>query len=146
MKIISPSFGNNEMIPAEYTCDGADVNPTLKFIDVPEDIKSLALIVDDPDAPGKTWTHWVVLNIPPETEEIHEDSVPEGSLLAINDFGHTQWGGPCPPLGTHRYRFRLYALDGEPDFEEDMTSSEIEEAIKPHVIDEASLVGLYSRE
>jgi len=146
MRITSPAFSNNEMIPAEYTCDGADINPTLKFEDVPEDIKSLALIVDDPDAIGKTWTHWVVLNIPPETTEIHEDSVPSEAILAMNDFGHTQWGGPCPPGGTHRYRFKLYALDGEPELEEDMTTSEIEEAIKPHVIDEAILIGLYSRE
>ena len=146
MKITSPAFNNNEMIPAEYTCDGEDINPTLRFTDVPEDIKSLALIVDDPDAVGKIWSHWVVLNIPPETEEIHEDSVPAGSILAMNDFGHTQWGGPCPARGTHRYRFKLYALDGEPEFDEDMTTSEIEEAMKPHVIDEASLVGLYSRD
>jgi len=146
MRITSPAFSNNEMIPAEYTCDGADVNPTLRFEDVPEDIKSLALIVDDPDAVGKTWAHWIVLNIPPDIREIHEDSVPEHAVLAMNDFGHTQWGGPCPPRGVHRYHFKLYALDETPELEEDMTLDEIEEALKPHIVDEAMLVGLYSRE
>ncbi len=146
MRITSPAFGHNEMIPAEYTCDGEDVNPTLMFEDVPEDIKSLALIVDDPDAPGKTWTHWIVLNISPDADGIHEDSVPEESILVMNDFGSTHWGGPCPPRGIHRYRFKLYALDGEPEFEEDMTILEIEEAIKPHVVEEAMLIGLYTRE
>ena len=105
---------------------------------------SLALIVDDPDAPAGDWVHWTVWNISPETVEITEGSPPSG-VEGTTDFGKTGWGGPCPPSGTHRYFFKLYALDQELDLDSSATKSEIETAITGHVLDKAELVGLYER-
>ncbi len=146
LTIKSPAFSEKERIPSEYTCDGEDVNPPLVFENVPDDARSLALIVEDPDSPGKTWTHWVVFNIPPEIIAIQEDSVPTGSEEAMTDFGKIGYGGPCPHSGTHRYHFRLYALDITLSLTEDVTHEEILNAIEGHILDEAVLVGLYSRE
>lgn len=113
MKITSPSFQENAFIPSKYTCDGENINPPLVISDVSADAKSLALIVDDPDAPVGTFVHWLVWNIPPRVGEIKEGSLPEGSIQGTNDFGKKEYGGPCPPSGTHRYFFRLYALNQE---------------------------------
>jgi len=110
-QITSPVFENNGFIPKKYTCDGVDINPQLLIANVPSETKSLALIVDDPDAPAGTWVHWVVWNISPQTHEIKENSVPNGANQGLNDFRKRSYGGPCPPSGTHRYFFKLYALD-----------------------------------
>ncbi len=144
--IKSPAFSERERIPSAYTCDGEDVNPPLVFENVPDDARSLTLIVEDPDAPGKTWVHWVVFNIPPEVTHIDEDSVPPRATEAMTDFGKTGYGGACPPSGTHRYYFRLYALDTVLDLTEDVRLDEIKHAMKNHILAEAELVGLYSRE
>ena len=133
-------------IPSEHTCDGEDISPPLLFENVPEDSQSLALIVEDPDAPGKTWVHWVVVNIEPHTSKVWEDSVPTGGMEAVTDFGHAGWGGPCPPSGPHRYHFKLYALDCVLDVTEDIMRSEVEHAMEGHIIEKAELTGIYSRE
>ena len=146
MKISSPEFENGGAIPKKYTCDGADVNPPLVFEDVPDGVGSLVLIVDDPDATAKTWVHWVVYNISPETVEIEEDSVPPGALQGHTDFGEALYGGPCPPDGVHSYHFKLYALDVEElELPEGDSFERIEEAMQNHIMETAELVGEYSR-
>ena len=142
MKLTSPAFGNQEMMPSKFTCDGQDMNPPLIIEDVPTGAKSLTLIVDDPDAPNKTWTHWVVYDMP-IIEQIEENSVP--GKEAGNDFGQKEYGGPCPPSGTHRYFFRLYALDTELNLQEAGPRDEVEDAMKGHVLEQAELVGLYEK-
>lgn len=145
MKITSREFKNNEKIPSKYTCEGEDVNPPLDFSGVPEDAKSLALIVDDPDAPAKTWVHWVVFNIPPDVTEIDEDTVPEDALLGRTDFGNKSYGGPCPPSGTHRYFFKLYALDSMLDLESGASKQDVLDAMNGRIIEKAELIGIFTR-
>jgi hypothetical protein len=144
-KISSPAFQNNGDIPQKYTCDGIDVNPPLKIDNVPSETKSLALIVDDPDAPMGTWVHWVVWNIDPKTAEIQEDAVPKGALLGVNDFRKNDYGGPCPPSGRHRYFFKLYALDRILNLGMTAKKADIESAMKGHILSEAQIIGLYAR-
>jgi Raf kinase inhibitor-like YbhB/YbcL family protein len=144
-KIISPAFEQNGQIPAKYTCDGDDVNPPLRVENVPPSAKSLALIVDDPDAPGRTWVHWVIWNISHSTGEIEEDSVPKGAAQGINDFRKNSYGGPCPPSGTHRYFFKLYAIDTVLQLGTGSTKSDLEVAMRGHIAGQAELVGLYRR-
>ena len=143
MKITSPAFGHNQLIPKKYTCQGEDSNPLLKISDIPEGTETLALIVDDPDAPGKTWVHWVLYNIEP-ANQIEEDSVP--GQQGLNDFGRLDYGGPCPPSGTHRYFFKLYALDIELVVSEGLRKRDIEEAMSNHILAKAELMGLYKKE
>lgn len=146
LQITSPAFEHKGVIPSDYTCDGEDVNPPLFFSNVPEETQSFALIVEDPDAPGKTWVHWIVFNINPHTTHINEDSVPEGAIEAVTDFGQTGYGGPCPPSGPHRYSFKLFALNSMLDLTEDVTREEIEHAMERHIIEKTELIGIYSRE
>lgn len=143
MKISSPAFQHNEKIPKKYTCDGDNINPPLNFDDFPEDTKQLALIVDDPDAPGKTWVHWVVYKMP-VILHVDENSVP--ATQGINDFGSKSYGGPCPPSGQHRYYFKLYALDTKMDLDEGIVKEELLNAMKGHILEVAELIGLYSRQ
>jgi len=138
----SPAFENNGFIPSKYTCDGEDVNPPLRIEGIPEGTKTLALIVDDPDAPMGTWDHWIVWNIPP-VEEIKEDSVP--GVEGLNDFNKHSYGGPCPPSGTHRYFFKVYALDTELDLSPNARKEDLEKAMEGHILAKGELVGLYSR-
>lgn len=145
MKIESPVFQNNQQIPSKYTCDGENVNPPLQFLDIPEATKSLVLIVDDPDAPGGVFVHWVVFNIDPEIRSIAENSVPDGVIEGMTSFGNKGYGGPCPPFGTHRYFFKLYALDKKLDLNENASKKEIETAMASHVLAQAELIGLYQR-
>jgi Raf kinase inhibitor-like YbhB/YbcL family protein len=145
LSIASPAFSHNGMIPSKYTCDGADVNPPLSIGNIPEKSWSLALVVDDPDAPVGTWVHWVVWNIGPGTKVIPENSVPKGALQGTNDFRKQSYGGPCPPSGTHRYFFKLYALDASLSLKSGATKAQLEEAIKGHVLAQAELIGLYRR-
>lgn len=146
MSITSKAFVDRGRIPSIYTCDGEDINPPLEFHDIPEDAISLVLIVEDPDSVGKKWTHWVVFNINPHTTVIHEDSVPLDATETVTDFGKMGYGGPCPASGTHRYCFRLFALDISLDTNEDITRDEIDEMLSGHVLEQAELIGLYSRE
>ena len=145
MEISSPAFENNHAIPKIYTCDGKNINPSLLFSNIPQRAKNLALIVDDPDAPAGTWVHWIVFNIPTTTKEIAENSVPAGSTLGITSFGKPGYGGPCPPSGTHRYFFKLYALDTIIDASRKTTKAILEAEIQGHIIDQAETIGLYQR-
>jgi hypothetical protein len=144
MKLTSPAFEDKAMIPSEYTCDGDDISPELSIADVPANAKSLVLICDDPDAPAGTWDHWIVFNIPPATKSIPKGKEPEGTA-GKNSWGKTGYGGPCPPSGTHRYFFKLYALDTLLDLPEGASKADIESAMKDHVLEEAQLMGKYAR-
>jgi len=145
MIITSDTFEPNGVIPAKYTCDGLNINPALHFADIPPDTKSLALIVNDPDAVSGEWSHWIIWNILPTTESIHENSVPATAIQGATDFGANKYGGPCPPTSTHRYEFKLYALDTMLNLPKNTTKSELLNAMQNHIIAEATLTGLYSR-
>lgn len=143
MKLTSPEFENNGAIPKKFTCQGEDINPALIIEGIPDGTKSLSLIVDDPDAPMGMWVHWVVYDIP-LTSRIEEDSIP--GKQGMNDFGRKDYGGPCPPSGTHRYFFKIYALSEVLDLEEGINKKDLEEAIEPHLLDKAELIGLYKKQ
>lgn len=145
LKISSSAFRHNDLIPSKYTCDGADVNPPLAIEGVPENTKSLALIVDDPDAPRGTWVHWLVWNIDPKTKVIAEDSAANGGRQGMNDFRKLDYGGPCPPSGTHRYFFKLYALDAPLNLEKGAARADLEKSMKGHVLAQTEIIGLYRR-
>lgn len=140
--IKSDVFESNKLIPFKYTCDGEDVNPPLKIEGIPEGTKSLVLIVDDPDAPMGTWDHWIVWNITP-TDKIVENTVP--GVEGMNDFRKHSYGGPCPPSGTHRYFFKVYALDTKLTLNPNSRKKDVEKAMKDHVLAKGELVGLYRR-
>ncbi|MBN1357724.1 YbhB/YbcL family Raf kinase inhibitor-like protein [Candidatus Bathyarchaeota archaeon] len=139
----SPAFENNERIPMKFTCDGDDVNPPLTIDGIPEETKTLVLIVDDPDAPMGTFDHWVVWNIPAATRRIEENTVP--GIEGMSSYRKHAYGGPCPPYGTHRYFFKVYALDTQLDLKLNSTKRDVEKAMKGHILAEGELVGLYSR-
>lgn len=154
LAITSPAFANNGSIDARYTCEGSDTSPQLEWTNAPANTRTFALIVDDPDvpdphAPKMTWVHWVLYNIPANVHALSEDSgkqgSPHGAKDGINDWKRTGYGGPCPPIGTHRYFFKLYALDtilsdlGHP------TKAQLLSAMKGHVLAEAQLIGTYKK-
>lgn len=154
LTLTSPAFDHEDEIPARYTCEGEDISPPLQWSGVPEGTQSLALIVDDPDAPDPlfpvmTWVHWVLYDIPPTAsglpEGVSASELPAGTLEGLNDWKRTGYGGPCPPRGRHRYFFKLYALDlvlpdlGNP------TKKKLETAMKGHILEEAILIGTYQR-
>lgn len=151
LEVRSDAFANGTSIPARYTCDGDDVSPPLSWNGVPEDAKSLALIVDDPDAPGGSFTHWIVYNISPEEKGLaeglpREQHLPGGLRQGVNSFGTTGYGGPCPPSGTaHRYTFHLYALNQSPDLPKDADRAALEAWMRGRVVAEGVLVGTYRR-
>jgi Raf kinase inhibitor-like YbhB/YbcL family protein len=146
MKITSSAFEHNQPIPSKYTCDGENINPPLAFEDIPVAAESLVLIVDDPDAPNKTWVHWVLYNMSSNIDFIKENSKPGNAEEGITDFGKKGWGGPCPPSGTHRYFFRLYALDSKLEDMPDFADKEIVlEALHDHVLEQAELIGTYAK-
>lgn len=155
MRITSSAFDNDAAIPVKHTCDGDDASPPLRFEDVPEDAASLALIVDDPDAPAKVWVHWLLWALPADMRELPESLPTEGVLEAVeglrqgkNDFDRIGYGGPCPPPGhgTHHYRFTLYALDRHIDLDAGATREALERRLEGRVLAEARLVGTYERE
>ena len=145
MTLTSTAFAHNQTIPSRFTCDGANVSPPLALGHVPAPAKSLVLIVDDPDAPSGDWVHWVLYNIDPTTTAIDEGGVPHGAVGGTNDFMKTSFGGPCPPSGTHRYFFKLYALDEKLPLGGGARKQEVVAAMKGHIIATAELVGLYRR-
>lgn len=142
LTITSSAFLHNGNIPKKYTCDGDDVSPPLMIEDIPTGTKSLVLIVDDPDAPIGTFVHWIVWNIP-VTETIGEDSVP--GVNGVNDFDKRGYGGPCPPSGIHRYFFKVYALDTELNLNTNSRKTDVEKAMKGHILAKGELVGVYKR-
>ena len=146
MKISTHAFSERRPIPERFTADGKSVNPPLVISGVPKEAKSLVLIVDDPDAPMGVWTHWLLWNIKPDTTVINEDSVPRGAVIGSNDVGTAKYVGPAPPRGTHRYFFRLYALDTKLDLDAGSTRSDLDQAMQPHILARTELLGRYGRE
>jgi len=144
MKITSSAFHEGANIPSKFTCDGSDTSPPLQIAGVPSGAKSLVLIVDDPDAPGGLFTHWLVWNIPPQTGSIAEGSAAQG-VQGANDFGKSGYRGPCPPPGTHRYSFKIFALDRELELRSGAKRSQVDAAMKGHVIAQGELVGRYAK-
>ena len=144
MKITSSAFQQGGNIPSKFTCDGANTSPPLQISDMPSEAKSLVLIVDDPDAPSGLFTHWAVWNISPQTSAIAEGSTPKGAQ-GTNDFGKSGYGGPCPPSGTHRDYFKIFALDRELDLPFSAKRSQLDAAMKGHVIAQGELMARYSR-
>ncbi|MBL7084536.1 MAG: YbhB/YbcL family Raf kinase inhibitor-like protein [Candidatus Omnitrophica bacterium] len=142
MKLTSPEFEHKGVIPSKFTCQGNDVNPALIIEGLPNGVKSLVLIVDDPDAPMGTWVHWVVYDIP-VIPKIEENSIP--GMQGGNDFGRKDYGGPCPPSGTHRYFFKLYALDTQLNLPEGIGKEDLEKAMQGHILDQTELIGLYKK-
>ena len=151
LDIKSSAFENEGMIPKQYSCDGKDISPELSWSGAPENTKSFALICDDPDAPGGTFVHWVIFGIPAEVNKLNEN-VPNNEILengakrGKNNFGKIGYGGPCPPGGTHRYYFKLYALDQDVDLEPGISKDLLLSKIKDNIIDEAQLMGKYERQ
>ena len=145
MKITSSVFQQGGNLPSKFTCDGADTSPPLQIQEIPPTAKSLVLIVDDPDAPSGLFTHWIIWNISPQASTIAEGSAPKG-VEGLNDFGKSRYGGPCPPSGTHRYFFKIFALDKELDLPTGSKRAQLDAAMKGHVIAQGELMGRYSRQ
>jgi Raf kinase inhibitor-like YbhB/YbcL family protein len=150
IKIKSKAFNHLQPIPSLYTCDGADISPPLSWSNVPPAAKSLVLIADDPDAPAKTWVHWVVYDLPATIDSMPEnipktDTLAEGGKQGRTDFNRIGWNGPCPPGGTHRYFFKLYALDVMLNLPAGTTKADIEKAMKGHILAKGELAGTYKR-
>lgn len=150
LRITSTAFQDGGIIPRQYTCDGKDASPPLAWAGVPAEAKSLALIVDDPDAPVGTWVHWVVFNIPPDVLSLPE-RIPQASTLTngaqqgVNSWNRLGYGGPCPPRGQHRYFFKLYALDVSLNPQSRMNKAQVLGAMRGHVLAETQIMGTYSR-
>lgn len=145
LSISSTAFKYGEAIPARYSCDGNDTSPPLLIGAPPQHTSTLALILDDPDAPVGTWVHWVVWNIPAETRDIHENSLPSGANQGKNSWKRNSYGGPCPPSGTHRYFFRIYALDTALNLGQATTKDDLERAMQGHILAGGELMGTYRR-
>ena len=155
LTLTSPAFSDREEIPKRYTCEGNDISPPLVWSGAPQETKSLVLIVDDPDAPDPaapkmTWVHWVLYNLPPTSEGLPEsvgaNALPPGTKEGQNDWKNLGYGGPCPPIGRHRYFHKLYALDTVLADLDAPTKSQLERAMKGHVLDQAELVGTYEKD
>jgi Raf kinase inhibitor-like YbhB/YbcL family protein len=144
ISVSSTAFRSGEKIPPAFTCKGANISPPLEFHGIPAAAKSLALVVEDPDAPTGLFTHWLVWNIAPSAAQIAEKSVPPGAVQGTNDFGKSGYGGPCPPSGTHRYFFRVLALDRMLDLKSGAKRAEFEKAIAGHVLVRGELMGRFS--
>jgi Raf kinase inhibitor-like YbhB/YbcL family protein len=147
--LTSPAFANGEAIPPQYTCDGRDISPPLQWSEPPPATGGLALIADDPDAPVGTWVHWVVYDLPPDLRSLPEAvpagaDLPQGGRHGQNSWKRTDYGGPCPPGGTHRYFFKLYALDSRLDLDAGATKAQLLKAMQGHVLAQAELMGTYT--
>lgn len=151
LKVTSSAFKEGEMIPKKYTCDDRNVSPPLAWSEAPSGTKSLALICDDPDAPAGTWVHWVLFNVPASTRELPENVAPEKTLAVGERQGRNSWGkigygGPCPPSGTHRYYFKIQALDISLALEAGATKEDLEKAMRGHILAQGQLMGRYKRQ
>ena len=150
IKVKSTAFKDGELIPSKYTCDGVNVSPPLSWSSLPANAKTVAMIVDDPDAPGKTWVHWVIYDLPTSMNSLAENVPKEEKLVAggkqgTNDFRKIGYGGPCPPSGTHRYYFKIYALDAATSLAPAATSDQLSKAMEGHVVAQGQLMGRYKR-
>ena len=151
LELTSSAFEHEGMIPAKYTCDGQDISPPLTWEKAPEGTESFVLICDDPDAPGRTWVHWVLFNLPAETRSLPEAVAAEpepaaGGRHGKNSWGRLDYGGPCPPSGTHRYFFKLYALDTPLDLSAGAKKQQVLDAMDGHILDQATLMGRYQKQ
>ncbi len=151
IQVTSTAFAEGELIPPDYTADGPNISPPLQWQGVGESAVSIALINDDPDAPMGTWVHWVLYNLPGDTTSLPENIPPKemldnGGVHGTTDFGRIGYGGPAPPSGTHRYYFKIYALDSMLDLAPGATKDEVEEAMKGHILAEGQLMGKYKRQ
>lgn len=144
MIVRSPAFNHEETVPGKYTCDGEDISPPLAIDNIPAGTQSLVLIMDDPDAPGRVWDHWVVYNMPATTTRIGEGEAPEG-VPGNNSWGRMGYGGPCPPDGEHRYLFKVYALNTTLTVHEGATKQDVLAALAGHILESATLMGRYKR-
>jgi Raf kinase inhibitor-like YbhB/YbcL family protein len=144
ISVTTPAFQAGGDVAAKFTCNGANVNPELKINGVPNEAKSLVLIVDDPDAPRGLFTHWIVWNIDPKTTRVAENSAPTAGVQGINDFGKRNYGGPCPPSGTHRYFFKIFALDTKLELKPGARRAELDAAMRGHILAQGELMGRYS--
>ncbi|MDE1769591.1 MAG: YbhB/YbcL family Raf kinase inhibitor-like protein [Thaumarchaeota archaeon] len=144
LKVSSSAFENEGVIPSEFTCDGQDISPPLSITDVPKETKTIAIIMDDPDAPMGTFTHWLVWNIPSDKTQFAKGEKID-FVQGRTSFGSQSYGGPCPPSGTHRYFFKIYALDTKLELKQGSSVKDLEKAIKGHVVAESVLMGKYSR-
>lgn len=152
LRISSPAFTDGGEIPTSFTCEGRDLSPALAFEGAPEGTQSLALIVDDPDAPDPaapkmTWVHWVLFDLPPDTAGLPEGvtALPAGTGKGLNDWKRTGYGGPCPPIGRHRYFFKLYALDTKLSHLEQPTKAKLLQAMEGHILADAQIIGTYQK-
>lgn len=150
ISILAEAFTAGDTIPREYTCDGSNVSPALSWSGTPSNAKSIALIMDDPDAPGGTFVHWVLFNIPASTQKLpkgipRNQTLGDGSRQGMTDFGRAGYGGPCPPKGTHRYYFRIYALDTMLNLQPGASREQLDDAMKGHVLAQGELMGKYAR-
>ena len=154
LTITSPAFEHEQTIPARHTCEGENISPALDWRGVPDAAQTLALIVEDPDAPDpaapqRIFTHWVVYNLPPDSsgleESVSAERLPRGARFGRSDFERSSWGGPCPPVGEHRYYFKLYALDAPLPTAEPLTRARLLDAIEGHVVGYAELLGRYAK-
>ena len=150
MKLTSAAFKEGGMIPKKYSCDDEDISPPLNWENIPSKTKELAMICDDPDAPMGTWVHWVIYKISPQVKGLTENIPTEkklssGMVQGMNDFGRIGYGGPCPPGGTHRYFFKIYALDAVINLEPGATKAQVLRAIQGHILEETQLIGKYKR-
>ena len=151
IKVTSSAFAQGGMIPSKYTADGQNISPPLKWEGLPDGVASIALISDDPDAPMGTWVHWVMWNIPPDKKELSENippdpKLPDGSIQGITDFKRHGYGGPAPPSGTHRYYFKIYALNTKLDLPVSSTKAHLLRAMEGHILTEGELMGKYKRQ
>ncbi len=151
IKITSSAFEDQGLITPKYTCDGEDISPPLQWEQLPQDTRSIALICDDPDAPIGTFVHWVLFNLPPETTELPEsfpddETLPDGTRQGVSDFGKTGYGGPCPPSGTHRYFFKIYALNTKVDLVAVADKPALLKAMEGHILAQGQLIGKYKRQ
>ncbi|MDX1636373.1 MAG: YbhB/YbcL family Raf kinase inhibitor-like protein [Balneolaceae bacterium] len=151
LNLRSPAFEDGDVIPKKYTCDGEDVSPPLAWSNPPQGTQSFAIIFDDPDAPGKTWVHWVLYNIPGDVRKLRElvpavEILANGTVHGTNDYQKRSYRGPCPPGERHHYSIRLYALDEELDLKPGATKKELMSAMKGHILEEAQLTATYSRQ
>ncbi len=150
LKVTSTAFTEGQPIPKQYTCDGINISPPLEWSGVPKTAKTIALICDDPDAPVGTWVHWVLYNLPADKIGLIEntpatEALPGGGVQGMNDFKKIGYGGPCPPSGTHRYFFKLYALDAELSLKSGATKADVEKAMEGHLVSQGQLMGTYRR-
>ncbi len=151
IKVTSSAFAEGGLIPAKYTCDGSDISPPLQWDGIPQGTKSIALISDDPDAPAGTWVHWVLFNLSADCKGLEENipsdkTLPNGARQGNTDFGRVGYGGPCPPSGTHRYFFKIYALDTKLDLAAGAKKSDLLKAMEGHIIGQGQLIGKYKRQ